>query len=57
VRDSVLWKGVEAGPESTIDGSLLGAGVRVGAHAVVRGAQLGDGSLVTDYSKSGAGAA
>jgi NDP-sugar pyrophosphorylase family protein len=57
VRDSVLWKGVEAGPESTIDGSLLGAGVRVGAHAVVRGAQLGDGSLVTDYSKSGGGAA
>ena len=57
VRDSVLWKGVEAGPESTIDGSLLGAGVRVGAHAVVRGAQLGEGSLVTDYSKSGGGAA
>jgi len=56
VRDSVLWKGVEAGPESTIDGSLLAAGVRVGAHAVVRGAQLGDGSLVTDYSKSGGAA-
>ncbi len=45
VRDSVLWKGAEAGREATIDGSLLGAGVRIGAHAVVRGAQLGEGSV------------
>jgi mannose-1-phosphate guanylyltransferase len=57
VSDSVLWKGAEAGPESTIDGSLLGAGVRIGAHAVVRGAQLGEGSLVTDYSKAAGDAA
>jgi mannose-1-phosphate guanylyltransferase len=57
VRDSVLWKGAEVGPEATIEGSLLGAGVRIGAHAVVRGAQLGEGSVVSDHSKSAGGAA
>jgi NDP-sugar pyrophosphorylase family protein len=57
VRDSVLWRGAEVGPEATVDGSLLGAGVRIGAHAVVRGAQLGEGSVVSDHSKSTGGAA
>jgi len=57
VRDSVLWKGVEAGPEATIEASLLGPGVRVGSHAYVRGAQLGEGSVVSDHSRTTGGAA
>jgi NDP-sugar pyrophosphorylase family protein len=52
VRDSVLWRGVEVGPDGEVQGSLLGPGIRVGRSAILRGAVLGEGSVVSDYSRA-----
>ena len=52
MRDSVLWQGVEVGPEATVEGSLLGPGrPRRARTRSLRGAQLGEGSVVSDYSR------
>jgi NDP-sugar pyrophosphorylase family protein len=51
LRDSVLWRGVEAGPDCEVQGSLIGPGVRLGRKSVVRQAVLGEGSVVSDYSR------
>ena len=57
VRDSVLWEGCQIGPDTRLDGALLGAGVRTGRHVVVGpGAVLGEGALLPDYSRTGAAA-
>jgi NDP-sugar pyrophosphorylase family protein len=52
VRDSVLWRGVEIGPDGDVQGSLLGPGIRTGRSAVLRGAVLGEGTVVSDYSRA-----
>jgi NDP-sugar pyrophosphorylase family protein len=52
VRDSVLWRGVEAGPDCEVQGSLIGPGIRLGRASVVRNAVLGEGSAVSDYSRT-----
>jgi mannose-1-phosphate guanylyltransferase len=52
VRDSVLWSGVEAGPDCEVQGCLVGPGVRLGRSCVLRGAVLGEGSSVSDYSRT-----
>jgi NDP-sugar pyrophosphorylase family protein len=52
VRDSVLWRGVEAGADCEVDGSLVGPGVRLGRSSVLRGAVLGEGSVLSDFSRS-----
>jgi NDP-sugar pyrophosphorylase family protein len=51
LRDSVLWRGVEAGRDCEVRGSLIGPGVRLGRNSVVREAVLGEGSVVSDYSR------
>jgi NDP-sugar pyrophosphorylase family protein len=51
LRDSVLWRGVEAGPDCEVQGSLIGPGIRLGRQSVVRQAVLGEGSVVSDYSR------
>jgi NDP-sugar pyrophosphorylase family protein len=50
LRDSVLWRGVEAGPGCDVQGSLIGPGIRLGRSSVLRSAVLGEGSIVSDYS-------
>ncbi|HSD65814.1 MAG TPA: NDP-sugar synthase [Vicinamibacteria bacterium] len=52
LRDSVLWRGAEAGEDSEVQGSLIGTGVRLGRASVVRDAVLGEGSVVSDYSRT-----
>ncbi len=52
LRDSVLWRGVEAGPGCEVQGSLIGPGVRLGRSSVVRNVVLGEGSVVSDYSRT-----
>jgi mannose-1-phosphate guanylyltransferase len=53
VGDSVLWKGVELGPEAMVQGALLAENVAVGRSARIGpGAVLGDGARVPDYSKT-----
>jgi NDP-sugar pyrophosphorylase family protein len=52
VRDSVLWRAVEVGPEGQVQGCLLGPGVQTGRSAVLRGAVLGEGTVVSDYSRT-----
>ena len=52
LRDSVLWRGVEAGPDCEVQGSLVGPGVRLGRSSVLRNAVLGEGSVVSDYSRT-----
>jgi len=57
VSDSVLWPGVTIGEGACVEGALLASGVRVGRSAqVLRGACLGEGSLVSDFSRTGQGA-
>jgi NDP-sugar pyrophosphorylase family protein len=57
VRDSVLWERAVVGAESAVHGALLAAGVRTGRHASVGpGAVLGEGSVVSDYSRTGSDA-
>jgi NDP-sugar pyrophosphorylase family protein len=51
LSDSVVWRGVEAGPDCEVRGSLIGPGVRLGRKSVVRDAVLGEGSVVSDYSR------
>jgi NDP-sugar pyrophosphorylase family protein len=51
LRDSVLWRGVEAGPDCEVQGSLIGPGIRLGRNSVVHDAMLGEGSVVSDYSR------
>jgi NDP-sugar pyrophosphorylase family protein len=53
VHDSVIWNGATIGPEARVGGSLFGPSVRIGRHARVEGALLGEGSVVSDYSRSG----
>jgi NDP-sugar pyrophosphorylase family protein len=52
VRDSVLWRGAEAGPDCEVTGSVVGPGVRLGRSSVLRDAVLGEGSTVSDYSRT-----
>jgi NDP-sugar pyrophosphorylase family protein len=52
VRDSVLWRGVEAAPQCEVEGSVIGPGVRLGRASVLRRAVLGEGSVVSDYSRT-----
>jgi NDP-sugar pyrophosphorylase family protein len=52
LRDTVLWRGAEAGPESDVQGCLVGLGVRIGRASVLRNAVLGEGSAVSDYSRT-----
>jgi NDP-sugar pyrophosphorylase family protein len=52
LRDSVLWRGVEAGAECEVQGCLIGPGVRLGSASVLRNAVLGEGSVVSDYSRT-----
>jgi NDP-sugar pyrophosphorylase family protein len=52
LRDSVLWRGVEAGPDCEVEGCLVGPGIRLGRSSVLRGAVLGEGSAVSDFSRT-----
>lgn len=52
LRDSVLWRGVEAGPDCEVEGCLVGPAVRLGRSSVLRGAVLGEGSAVSDFSRT-----
>jgi mannose-1-phosphate guanylyltransferase len=53
IRDSVLWDGCQVGPDTHVDGALLGAGVRTGRHVVIGpGAVLGEGASLSDYSRT-----
>jgi mannose-1-phosphate guanylyltransferase len=53
IRDSVLWEGCQVGPDTSIEGALLGAGVRMGRHVVIApGAVLGEGASLPDYSRT-----
>jgi NDP-sugar pyrophosphorylase family protein len=52
LRDSVLWQGVEAGPDCDVQGCLIGPGVRLGRASVLRNAVLGEGSALSDYSRT-----
>jgi len=52
LRDCVLWRGVEAGPDCDVEGCLIGPGVRLGRASVLRNAVLGEGSAVSDYSRT-----
>ncbi len=52
LRDCVLWRGVEAGPDCEVEGCLVGPGVRLGRSSTLRHAVLGEGSAVSDYSRT-----
>jgi mannose-1-phosphate guanylyltransferase len=52
LRDSVLWRGVEAGPDCEVQGCLVGPGIRLGRSSVLRNVVLGEGSLVSDHSRT-----
>ena len=52
LRDSVLWRGAEAGPDCELQGCLIGPGVRLGRSSVLRNAVLGEGSVVSDFSRT-----
>jgi NDP-sugar pyrophosphorylase family protein len=53
VADSVLWPGVEIGPDSRVDGALLASGVTTGRNVqVARGALLGEGARLPDFSRT-----
>jgi NDP-sugar pyrophosphorylase family protein len=52
LRDCVLWRGVEAGPDCVVEGCLVGPGVRLGRSSALRQAVLGEGSALTDYSRT-----
>ena len=52
LRDCVLWRGAEVGPDSDVQGSLVGAGIRLGRASVLRNAVLGEGSVLSDYSRA-----
>jgi NDP-sugar pyrophosphorylase family protein len=52
VRDSVLWRGVEAACDCDVQGCLVGPGVRLGRASSLRNAVLGEGSALSDYSRS-----
>jgi NDP-sugar pyrophosphorylase family protein len=52
LRDSVLWQGVEAGPDCEVQGSLIGRGVRLGRSSLLRNAVLGEGSVLSDHSRT-----
>jgi NDP-sugar pyrophosphorylase family protein len=52
LRDCVLWRGVEAGPDCDVQGCIVGPGVRLGRATSLRGAVLGEGSAVSDYSRT-----
>jgi NDP-sugar pyrophosphorylase family protein len=51
VRDSVLWTGVEIGPDAEVEGTLAAPRVRVGRSARLRGVVLGEGSTLSDFSR------
>jgi ADP-glucose pyrophosphorylase len=52
LRDSVLWRGVEAAADCDVQGSLVGPGVRLGCSSVLRNAVLGEGSALSDFSRT-----
>jgi len=52
LRDSVLWRGVEAAADCDVEGCLIGPGVRLGRASLLRNAVLGEGSAVSDYSRT-----
>ncbi len=53
VSASVLWQGVEIGPDSSVDGALLGGRVRTGkAVRVGPGAVLGEATLLPDFTRT-----
>jgi len=52
VRDTVAWQESILGPESRVDGALLGRKVRTGRNVTVgRGVVLGEGSTLSDFSQ------
>jgi NDP-sugar pyrophosphorylase family protein len=54
VADSVLWPGVEIGPDSDVEGALLASGVTAGRNVrIARGAVLGEGARLPDFSRTG----
>jgi mannose-1-phosphate guanylyltransferase len=54
VEDSVLWAGAVVEEGARVQGALVGPRVRIGRHAQVKGgAVLGEGTVVTDYSRTG----
>jgi len=53
VRDSVLWKGVEIGPDASVEGALLAERVTIGRSASVgAGAVLGEAARLPDFSRT-----
>jgi NDP-sugar pyrophosphorylase family protein len=52
LRECVLWRGVDAGPDCDVQGCLVGPGVRLGRASALRNAVLGEGSAVSDYSRT-----
>lgn len=52
VRDSVLWRGAQVGPQAEVASSLVGPGVRLGRKSRVQGGLLGEGSILSDYSRN-----
>lgn len=53
VRDSVLWAGVEIGPDSEVVGALLAERVRTGRSVRIGpGAVLGEDTLLPDFSRT-----
>jgi mannose-1-phosphate guanylyltransferase len=52
IRDSVLWRGVDAGPDCDVQGSLVGPGIRLGRSSFLRNVVLGEGSVVSDFSRT-----
>lgn len=54
VRDSVLWRGVEIGADSSVDGALLAEAVTTGRSVRIGpGAVLGTGTRLPDFSRTG----
>jgi mannose-1-phosphate guanylyltransferase len=52
LQDSVLWRGVEAGPDCDVQGCLVGLDIHLGRASVLRNAILGEGSVISDYSRT-----
>jgi NDP-sugar pyrophosphorylase family protein len=54
ITRSVVWGQTEIGEGSVVDGALLGHRVHIGHHChVLQGAALGDGTIISDFSKTG----
>jgi mannose-1-phosphate guanylyltransferase len=54
VSDCVLWEGTRVGRDARVEGALVARGVQIGARAAVGpGAVLGEGTVITDFSRTG----